>query len=99
MPTDEEEEVKLFLVSQGFSNQALCIAFSLPDVVPQPRFYCILSPEASEDDLNRLDSTVSKTSCFLHLVSLELGLRSVPGEGWSNMQRAWLVLAFLSPFH
>ncbi|KAF7239331.1 E3 ubiquitin-protein ligase UBR4 [Varanus komodoensis] len=28
------------------------------DAVPQPRFYCILSPEASEDDLNRLDSTV-----------------------------------------
>ncbi|XP_066493904.1 E3 ubiquitin-protein ligase UBR4 [Tiliqua scincoides] len=28
------------------------------DSVPQPRFYCILSPEASEDDLNRLDSTV-----------------------------------------
>nr|XP_026654187.1 E3 ubiquitin-protein ligase UBR4 [Zonotrichia albicollis] len=28
------------------------------DSAPQPRFYCILSPEASEDDLNRLDSTV-----------------------------------------
>ncbi|XP_026545772.1 E3 ubiquitin-protein ligase UBR4-like [Notechis scutatus] len=28
------------------------------DTSPQPRFYCILSPEASEDDLNRLDSTV-----------------------------------------
>ncbi|KAM6434914.1 E3 ubiquitin-protein ligase UBR4 isoform 2-T2 [Liasis olivaceus] len=28
------------------------------DAAPQPRFYCILSPEASEDDLNRLDSTV-----------------------------------------
>ncbi|XP_055254807.1 E3 ubiquitin-protein ligase UBR4 [Moschus berezovskii] len=26
------------------------------DAVPQPRFYCVLSPEASEDDLNRLDS-------------------------------------------
>ena len=28
------------------------------DAVPQPRFYCILSLEASEDDLNRLDSMV-----------------------------------------
>ncbi|XP_044852020.1 E3 ubiquitin-protein ligase UBR4 isoform X3 [Mauremys mutica] len=28
------------------------------DAVPQPRFYCILSPEASEDDLNRLDNMV-----------------------------------------
>lgn len=26
--------------------------------MPQPRFYCVLSPEASEDDLNRLDSVV-----------------------------------------
>ncbi|XP_028343585.1 E3 ubiquitin-protein ligase UBR4 isoform X5 [Physeter macrocephalus] len=26
------------------------------DAVPQLRFYCVLSPEASEDDLNRLDS-------------------------------------------
>lgn len=26
------------------------------DAVPQPRFYCVMSPEASEDDLNRLDS-------------------------------------------
>ncbi|XP_041871799.1 E3 ubiquitin-protein ligase UBR4 [Corvus kubaryi] len=31
---------------------------SSSDSAPQPRFYCILSPEASEDDLNRLDSTV-----------------------------------------
>ena len=26
--------------------------------MPQPRFYCVLSPEASEDDLTRLDSVV-----------------------------------------
>lgn len=38
----------------------LNIIFSLhvPDAAPQPRFYCILSLEASEDDLNRLDSMV-----------------------------------------
>ncbi|XP_075462125.1 E3 ubiquitin-protein ligase UBR4 isoform X4 [Ascaphus truei] len=28
------------------------------DTAPQPRFYSILSPEASEDDLHRLDGTV-----------------------------------------
>lgn len=39
---------------------------SLSDSVPQPRFYCILSPEASEDDLNRLDSTVLPASPVPH---------------------------------
>ncbi|XP_027698525.1 E3 ubiquitin-protein ligase UBR4 isoform X2 [Vombatus ursinus] len=28
------------------------------DAAPQPRFYCVLSPEASEDDLNRLDNMI-----------------------------------------
>ncbi|KAJ7306604.1 hypothetical protein JRQ81_009996 [Phrynocephalus forsythii] len=28
------------------------------DAAPQPRFYCVLSPEASEDDVNRLDFMV-----------------------------------------
>lgn len=39
--------MKPFLLARCFS-----------DAVPQPRFYCVLSPEASEDDLNRLDSVV-----------------------------------------
>lgn len=33
----------------------------VPDAAPQPRFYCILSLEASEDDLNRLDSMVQES--------------------------------------
>ncbi|XP_044524637.1 E3 ubiquitin-protein ligase UBR4 [Gracilinanus agilis] len=28
------------------------------DAASQPRFYCVLSPEASEDDLNRLDNMI-----------------------------------------
>ncbi|EPQ18169.1 E3 ubiquitin-protein ligase UBR4 [Myotis brandtii] len=40
------------------------------DAVPQPRFYCVLSPEASEDDLNRLDS-VACDVLFSKLVSYD----------------------------
>lgn len=37
-----------------------CIFLSLlfPDSTVQPKFYCLLSPETSEDDISRLDSKV-----------------------------------------
>ncbi|XP_055978695.1 E3 ubiquitin-protein ligase UBR4 isoform X1 [Sorex fumeus] len=40
------------------------------DAVPQPRFYCVLSPEASEDDLNRLD-TVACDVLFSKLIKYD----------------------------
>ncbi|XP_070615566.1 E3 ubiquitin-protein ligase UBR4 isoform X3 [Erythrolamprus reginae] len=61
------------------------------DAAPQPRFYCILSPEASEDDLNRLDSTVcevlfSKAMKYDELYSA-LALLLAAGSQFDTLRR------------
>ncbi|KAL7976241.1 hypothetical protein Chor_008338 [Crotalus horridus] len=61
------------------------------DAAPQPRFYCILSPEASEDDLNRLDSTVcevlfSKTMKYDELYSALASLLAA-GSQFDTLRR------------
>ncbi|XP_063173479.1 E3 ubiquitin-protein ligase UBR4 [Candoia aspera] len=61
------------------------------DAAPQPRFYCILSPEASEDDLNRLDGTVcevlfSKAMRYEELYSA-LALLLAAGSQFDTLRR------------
>ncbi|XP_010769119.1 LOW QUALITY PROTEIN: E3 ubiquitin-protein ligase UBR4 [Notothenia coriiceps] len=41
---------------EDYENDAATIVQKYPNV--QPKFYCVLSPEASEDDISRLDSKV-----------------------------------------
>lgn len=41
----------------------LHVFYSFSDSTVQPKFYCILSPETSEDDISRLDSKVRLWPC------------------------------------
>lgn len=53
--------------------------FFFKDTNAQPKFYCVLSPETSEDDINRLDSKVKvEPFDFVSLMLYVKILMSIP---------------------
>lgn len=57
-----------------------CSLLSLDSTV-QPKFYCLLSPEASEDDISRLDSKVITLVSVYHIFSAPSG---APGYSYTQ---------------